>query len=119
MMKEFLDKLSLYGREHTCEVMEGLVSMYQRFHNAWKLKSSACTVFSFCVLYGTRRHVETCRFVLKELESLSLRVLSLLLGMSFQHGGVCRFGLAALCAHKCARLLIHIVSTCVFNITFF
>lgn len=46
-------------------------------------------------------------------------VLGLFLGMSFQHGGICRFGHAVLCVHKCTHLLLHIVSTCGFNITFF
>ncbi len=62
--------------------MEGLVSVYQRVHNAWKLKDT----FSSGVLYGTRHHVETCRFV------LSVRETTFEFSLSFLE---CRFNMMA------------------------
>lgn len=55
MMKEFLDELSLYSYEHTCEVMEELVSVYQSFPNACKLR--AALALFFLSVYGKEQGI--------------------------------------------------------------
>lgn len=53
MMKQFLDELSLKNTSAVMEVL-GIISVYQRFPHAWKLKRSTCTVFLslYCMEQG-------------------------------------------------------------------